>query len=370
MQRIAIYGLTTEGFNIAKTLASKNEVYIVDETLQTAFQFGKELQAFGLSQLMNEEPLLELKPVEKILSQANIIFFTPRMRKFGEESLTEASAKVRDVSRYISEGSVMVNCVPTGLGGNSEYIQIIEKQSGLSAGKGFHYCYYPLKPKESSSDIVASTQGCEEILYSLGIRITSERIFAAELEYVSELLRDTLGFISSIEINKKARDSNVKIRQTDLPYLDKMFSRIYDLRAVQAKEDVSETSAYLAGSIIKNLENFSRYLIDAIRDILRDRALKASKTKVIVLWSIDRYEMRPDQILASGSIEQRLRDYVTDVSTLGYPYLQTGIDVLSALKKNIVVLCSKEDAEGFSKIEGRLAKDCMVIHARPDLKIV
>lgn len=367
MQRkVSVYGLTTEGFGVARKLSKNADVFIIDEMLQTGFRFKEEFASGTLEQLMAEEPLLDLIPVEKAISQSRVVFFSPKLRRYGDEALVEASSKIRELSKFLPRGCAVVNTIPCGLGGNSEYIQIIEKQSGMKIGEDISYCYFPLRPGESWSEFFASTPGSKEALDELGLSQTSQNIYAAELEYVSELLESTLGFVSAIELNRKAREANLKIRQKQSPYIEHMVSRLYDLRAVQAREELSETIAYLAGSILKNLENFSRYLVDAVRDALRERSLKASRTKVVLLWSVDKYEIRPDRIFVSESIVQRLRDYVTDVNIVSSSTLRTGIDSFDKLKSNIVVLCSDKDAEEFMHLHRRNG-EMIILHAKPDL---
>ena len=366
--KVSIYGLTTEGFGLAKKLSESAEVYVVDEMLQTGFMLTKDLARESLENLMEEEPLLEVLPIEKAISNSNLVFFCPRLRRFGEEVLIEVSSRLRELSRYISSGCTVINCVPTGLGGNSENIQIIEKQSGLKVGQDITYCYFPFRPKESWSDIFASTPGHSVSIEKIGLSNTSQNILAAELEYIQDLLDSTLMLVSAIELNKKAREAKVKIKQNISAYIDQMVGRLFDLRAVQAREEFSETVAYLAGSILKNLESFSRYLADVVRDALRERSLRASKTKVVLLWSIDKYEMRPDRIFTSESIQQRLRDYVTDVDVLSSQALHTGLDSFDKLKSNIVVLCSGKDANEFANLQARRSSEMIVLHARPDIE--
>ena len=56
--------------------------------------------------------------------------FTPKLRKTGDESIIEASAKLREVAKYASSGSTVVNLLPTGVGGNADNVALLEKQTG------------------------------------------------------------------------------------------------------------------------------------------------------------------------------------------------------------------------------------------------
>ena len=64
---------------------------------------------------------------------------------------------------------------------------------------------------------------------------------------------------------------------------------------------------------MKSLENHIRYIVDETQELLRDLQLKASKTRVVVAWTVDKYEMRADRLKTAEKLEERLRDYVTDV---------------------------------------------------------
>src|SRR5208337_3146309 len=101
-----MYGLTSEGYRLSVDLAEKAQVTIVDELLQMAMDVDA---AFlkknpSLEELMSGEPLLRVKPLERVLGDAQVVFFTPRLRRPAEESLTEAGTKLRDLSKYLSSG--------------------------------------------------------------------------------------------------------------------------------------------------------------------------------------------------------------------------------------------------------------------------
>ena len=134
--KVAMYGLTSEGYRLAADMVDKAQVTIVDETLQMAtdvdLAFLKKNP--NLDELMSGEPLLRFKPLERVLGDAQVVFFTPRLRRPSEESLTEASTKLRELSRYLSSGATLVNMLPAGPGGNSENIMAVEKQTGLKVG--------------------------------------------------------------------------------------------------------------------------------------------------------------------------------------------------------------------------------------------
>ncbi|MDV3244641.1 MAG: hypothetical protein LYZ66_05650, partial [Nitrososphaerales archaeon] len=186
--KVAIYGLTSEGYGLAADLVEKSQVTIVDETLQMAQDLDAAFMKKNpdLEELMNSEPLLSVKPLERVLGDAQVVFFTPRLRRPTEESLIEAGIKLRELARYLSKDVTLVNTLPTGPGGNSENIALLEKQTGLRVGESLTYAYAPLRPRDTRP-VVVSTAGVREKspLEALGFGQSSQNVFAAELEYAS-----------------------------------------------------------------------------------------------------------------------------------------------------------------------------------------
>jgi len=369
--RVAIYGLTTEGYQLAAEVADRAELTIVDETLQMALDINP---AFirknpDLEELMSQEPLLSFKPLEHVLSESDVVFFTPKLRRPSEESLVEAGTKLRELSRYLSGGVSLVNALPTGPGGNSENIMLVEKQTGLKVGDTLGYSYIPLKPGYSKPATVSNAGSkAEQALAALGFAQNSQNIFSAEMEYASSVLEDAIGAVTQIELAKRAREVRVSLRTEREVFIHDFAKYLYDLKAIQASEETGESISYLAGAAVKSLENFIRYVVDETRELLKEKDLKASRTKISLLWNLDRYEMRADRLQMAESIQQRLRDYVTDVEIVRSPRLR-GSDVLDSLKHNVVIACSKLDYEALKQVQrGHRDAETTVLLATPTLR--
>jgi hypothetical protein len=370
--KVAMYGLTSEGYRLASELVERAQVTIIDETLQMAMDLD---QGFlrknpNLQELMGEEPLLSLKPLEQVLGQAQVIFFTPKLRRPSDEALIEAGSKLRDLSRYLSRGVTLVNTLPTGPGGNSENIMMVEKQTGLTVGSGLTYAYMPLKPKEQKP-VVVSAAGLQEkgALSALGFLPNSQNVFSAELEYAAGVMQAAVGSVTEIELARRAREAKVGFQQGTGAFIDEFAKYLYDLKAIQASEATGESISYLAGAALKSFENYVRYVVDETRDVLKEKQLKASRTKIGLLWNLDRYEMRGERLQVAESIQQRLRDYVTDVEVVSGQKLKGGSDLLDPLKHNVVIVCSKEDSEALKQARKGLRDiEMTTISATPSLK--
>lgn len=367
-----MYGLTSEGYRLAADIIDKAQVTIVDETLQMAMgvDAGFLRKNPNLDQLMSEEPLLSLRPLEQVLGEAQVVFFTPKLRRSSDEALIEAGSKLRDLSRYLSKGVAFVNALPTGPGGNAENIMLLEKQTGLTVADSLNYTYMPLRPRDPKPVVVSSARARDaHSLQDLGFEENSQNVFSAELEYASSVIGATIGAVTEIELARRAREGRVSLQRASEVYIDEFAKYLYDLKTIQASDETGESISYLAGAALKSLENYMRYVVDETREVLKEKDLKASRTKISLLWTLDRYEMRGERLQMAESVQQRLRDYVTDVGVLPGSSIRAGADVLDPLKHNVVIACSKEDYEAAKQArKGRASLEMTLLHATPSLR--
>ena len=370
--KVAMYGLSSEGYRIAREIADKAQVTIVDEMLQMALDM--ELPFLkrnpNLQEVMEEENLMGFKPLEKILGEADVIFFTPKLRRPSDETLIESGSKLRDLSKHLSRSVTLVNTLPTGPGGNSENIMIVEKQTGLKLGSTFTYSYMPLRPRESRPTVLATAGGQDnDLLGPLGYQRTSQNVFAAELEYVSEVMRAAVASVVGIEMARRARETRVLLKEEPSVFIDEFASSLYELKAVQASEETGESISYLAGAAVKSFENYIRYIVDETRDVLKEKQLKASRTKIGLLWTLDKYEMRGERLHVAESVQQRLKDYVTDVDVFPGAKLKEGPGTFDPLKHNVVIVCSKEDQDALVQFrKSQRSVELTQISATPGLR--
>ena len=369
-----MFGLTTEAYRLAAELVDKATVAIVDETLQMALELDSKFLARNpdLNELMSSEPLMSFKPIENVLANSSVVFFTPKLRRPSEESLIEASTKLRELSRYLTSGTTLVNTLPTGPGGNAENIMIVEKQTGYRVGDSLSYAYIPLRAGAAEAKVVSfpATGKDEHPLELLGFRANVQNIFGAELSYVSSVLGSAMKMATEIELEKKARDAKIISPPSEKEdYFDDFALDIHELKAIQSSEEAGESITYLAGAALKSFESYVRYVVDETREMLKEMELKASRTKVIILWSLDKYEMRGDRLQMAENISQRLRDYVTDVEIVRGPRLASGSEVFDSQKHNLVIVCSKGDYDALKlSKKSRRSVELSILHATPGLR--
>jgi hypothetical protein len=356
--KVAVYGQTSEGYSVAARLIDRASVTLVDETLQMAMDLEPAVVRGHrtVQQLVDDEMLMGLKPVSQVLSEAQVIVFTPKLRKVGDESIIEASAKLREVAKYASSGSTVVNLLPTGVGGNADNVAMLEKQTGMKMGERINYAYLPTGPlqwpgSDSAVSVVGSKAASKEFvpLEDLGFRVAYGGIAGLELEYISRVLALGTSMAAEVELMRKARELKAARGPEPERYVDQLASLIFDLTAIQSSEDVGEPITYLAGAAVKSVENYERYVVDETRDLLRELQLKASRTRVIVAWSADRYEMRADRLATAQSLTEKLRDYVTDVRQVD-SRARTD-DLIDGYKHSVAIVCTPADFEWFKGLK-------------------
>jgi UDP-N-acetyl-D-mannosaminuronate dehydrogenase len=356
--KVAVYGLTSEGYSVAARLVEKASVTLVDETLQMAMELEPAMVRGHktVHELVDDEMLMGLKPVSQVLSEAGVILFTPKLRKVGDESVIEANAKLREVAKYASSGSTVVNALPTGVGGNADNVAMLEKQTGLKAGERINYAYLPMGPLQSPGSeaavaVLGSKAASKEFtpLEDLGLRVTYGGIPGLELEYISRVLALCTSMAAEVELMRKARELKLPRGAEPERYVDQLASLIYDLTTIQSSEDVGEPITYLAGAAVKSIENYGRYVVEETRDLLRELQLKASRTRVLVAWSADKYEMRADRLATAQSLTEKLRDYVTDVRQVDSRSRPD--DIIDGYKHTVAIVCTATDFEWFKGLK-------------------
>ena len=137
-----------------------------------------------------------------------------------------------------------------------------------------------------------------------------------------------------------------------------MIIGLYDLRSLATSFEGGNTLMYLINGSIKGITGYIKRLIDTIRITLKKNELKASKTKIVLYWTLDKNEMRGDKIEILNTLASKLRDYMGDVVTS-----EGLLDTFHSDKTTIIVACSNSD---YKKIKEReKGGDFFMIKANP-----
>jgi hypothetical protein len=373
--KIVVYGLSTEGYSIACQMAVKGaDVFIVDESAHMAISLKAEIAKTypNVTSLKEDEPLLGVEPIDVAISHSEYLFFAPRIRKTGQEAKMEIHSKFKDAASSIKKGGSVIYNLPTGIGGNNETISLLEHITGLEMGKGISYFYYPLT-KNQSPDLIGSFNGKTDDKLAKLLEVDKKTkkfvsIASAEILHAVRILTQFASLASILEVCKFAQDP---VTRNDLVFtdykdlfLDDMANGLYDLRSLGTSVEGAGTMMYLVNGSIKGIEGYVKRLIDEIRSTLKKNELKASRTRVVLVWTQDSYEMRGDKVDMLNSLVTKLRDYIGDVEVHQGP----GLDLFHSDKTTIIVACSKSDYDKIVK-NGK-DSDLIIIKTNPLCEIL
>ena len=373
--KIVVYGLSTEGYTIASQMAIKGaDVYIIDESTPSAISLNSEIAKTypNVSSLKEDEPLLAMEPIDVAISKAQYLFFTPRIRKTGQDIKTEIHSKFKDAITSLKKNSSVVFTLPTGFGGNNENISLLEHVTGLEVGKQISYFYYPLEDLNQQPKIIGSFTGKEDPVLSDLLTIDKKEkkfvaISSSEHFHAIDILSRFSNLCSILEVCKYAQD---KITKNDLSsddfqeiFLDDMVRGLFDLKSLGSSFEGTNSLMYLINGSVKGIDGYVKRLIDEIRTTLKKNDLKASRTKIALSWTLDQHIMRGDKIEMLQNLTSRLRDYIGDVEA----YEDPNFDLFHSDKTTIVVACSKLDFDNVKKTQQN--SDLIVIKANPLFEI-
>jgi len=368
-EKIVFFGLSTEGYSLARKMVINGaDVQIIDESNATAILLKPETAKTytNVTSLREDEPLLGMEPSNIAISKAKYLFFTPRIRKTGQDLKAEVDSKFKDAVKQLKKDSSFINCLPTGFRGNDDHISVLKHVTGHTAGKEISYFYFPLNDLDNTPDVIGSLkQTGEKKLLSLLKQDKKEKKFvdisSAEYLHAIYTIQKFSSLCSVLEVCKFVKNDarHVKLFSDykDL-YLDDMITGLYDLRMLGSSLESAQTLMYLINGSIRGILGYIKRLIDVIRITLKKNELKASKTKIVLSWTLDTNEMRGDKIEMLDTIASKLRDYIGDVET------STGsVDLFHHDKTTIVVACSSSDYKEIK--ESQKGEDIFVIKANP-----
>lgn len=368
--KIVVYGLSTEGYALASQMAIKGaDVHIIDESTPSAISLKAEIAKTypNVSSLKEDEPLLAMEPIDVAISKAQYLFFTPRIRKTGQDIKIEINSKFKDAIGPLQKNSSVIYSLPTGFGGNNENISLLEHVTGLEVGKKISYFYYPLADPSHEPKIIGSFNSKGDPRLSELLTGKKEKKFvsltSSEYFHAINILSNFSSLCSILEVCKFAQDG---ITKDDLSsgglqeiFLDNMVDGLFDLKSLGSSFEGANTLMYLINGGVKGIDGYVKRLIDEIRSTLKRNDLKASRTKIALSWSFDKHEMRSDKIEMLQNLTSRLRDYIGDVESFESP----NFNLFHSDKTTIVVACSKSDYDKL--VKSKQDSDLIIVKANP-----
>jgi len=297
-----------------------------------------------------------MEPIDVAISKAQYLFFTPRIRKTGQDIKTEIHSKFKDAVTSLKKNSSVIFTLPTGFGGNNENISLLEHVTGFQTGKNISYFYYPLEDLNQTPKIIGSFNGKEDSILSDLLTDNKQKkkfvaISSSEHFHSIDILSRFSSLCSVLEVCKYAKDEITKndLSSNDFQeiFLDNMINGLFDLKSLGSSFEGSNSLMYLINGSVKCIDGYIKRLIDEIRLTLKKNDLKASRTKIALSWTLDQHIMRGDKIEMLENLTSRLRDYIGDVEA----YEDPDFNLFHSDKTTIIVSCSKLDFDNLTKIK-------------------
>ena len=372
--KVVIYGLSTEGYSLACKIAlNGGDVQIIDESTPSAIAIKQDIAKSypSVQALKDDEPLLAMTSIDAAISAAQVLIFAPKIRKTGQDIKIEINSKFKDAVSNIKKGCLVVNGLGTGFGGNSENISLLEHVTGLKLGKNVSYFYYPLSKDPIEKPYIGTSDDKKnEILKKLLVddkNLNFLSLNSSEYFHAIDILKQFSSQTSILEVCKFAKDS---VTKSDLNseklgeiFLNDLIENLFDLRSLSSSFEGASSLTYLINGSMKGMDGYIKRLIDETRLILKKNELKASRTKILLLWTIDQHEMKGEKIEKLQELETKLKDYIGDVESISQP-----VDIFQNDKTTIVVVCSKNDLDYISK--NNKNDEFIILKANPLCQIV
>jgi|TARA_B100001750_G_scaffold106871_1_gene84514 hypothetical protein len=366
--KVVIFGLSTEGYELARKIAvNGGDVQIIDESTPSAITIKSDIAKTypNVQAIKDDEPLLPMTPINLAVSKAQILFFAPRIRKTGQDIKTELNSKFKEAVTNIKKGCSVVYCLGTGFGGNAENISLLEHVTGFKPGKTVSYFYYPLTRQDDKTIIGTDNGKTHERLSSLlSLKKNTDfvSISTAEHLHAINILKRFSDITCILEVCKFTKDNELKAElnsnEINRIYLDDMIDNLFDLRSLGSSFEGASSLTYMINGSLKGVDGYMKKLIDEIRLVLKRNELKASRTKILLLWSLDTYEMKGEKYEKLAELETKLKDYIGDVESI-----QKSLDIFSNDKTVIIVACSQMDYDYIST--DKKNNEYIIIKANP-----
>ncbi len=311
--------------------------------------------------LMEEELLLNLEPFDKAISNAPIIFFAPRIRKTNYDVKNDIITKFKEIIANLKKNTSIVFNIPLGIGGNNEIISLIEHLSGFTVGTEIYYYYNPIDKIKTNEIIVGSYQQINDpyfnsiinLIYKYNVqKLKTVSISSSELLYTINIVNRYSNLTSINEITKlnRLKEIRTEISRNNIEpiYFDDIVNGLFDLRILSLSLTNSSALGYIVNGTIRSIEGFVKSLVEEIRSQLKEREIKASRTKITIFWTIDNNEIRGDKTIMRELLRLKLIDYIDEVE------IQDIENFLPNIVTNIIIACSSDDHK---KIISRLDKN-------------
>lgn len=371
---IVVYGMSTEGYDIARQMAIEGStVYIIDESNSSALLLNKEIARTypNVMAIKEDEPIMPLEPLNDAVSKADYLFFAPRIRTRRHNVKSDMKSLFRDATTSLKRGASVVFCVPVGIGENGDNITVLEHVTGLSVDKQASYYYYPLEDDYSAPVVIGSVDAKENQALSEMLSTNPKKpkkfvsLSASEYLHASDIVARFSRVYGALELGTSVRDDETRAQVAlhdrvikDL-YIDEMVNGVLDMWMLDLSAEETKQMVRLLVLYTKALDLYIKHMIESIKQHLREYGIRPSRTKTIVMWSYDPSRIRGDKNEMCDLLVKRLCDNLGDTET----YEKPGQWTFDVNRFTILLPCSQKDFEHAIKVKKTKPNSVIIVKA-------
>ncbi len=362
MVKVAIYGLTTEGYLLAKALSKKGyTVNMIDGKIQMGLEITEDLikRYDNMEDWAKSDTPVGFKGLmSEIVRECDYLFFTPKMKEGGEESFQEALIRLKEIASHLNRGSNFINCTPLPLGKNFEFIELIEKVRGINVNEDFNYAYFPLIPRKASSYTLGLSdlkkgKSISNLIFNLGNKPLLASLSSSEFLHFKYVIQNYSHLVSEFELSGRVKGEETVKKDTKEFYVDDLITFLFDLKNFSLNLKPTEPLHYFCSGIFKSIDLYLKNLISALKNLLKIKELKLSRTRLLVSWLIDDYEIRGEKRPFLNLMVSKLRDHIGEATSLSKEQIKRRSVRFPDMqeKHNLIISCSSEDSSLWSELK-------------------
>jgi len=256
----------------------------------------------------------------------------------------------------------MKNCIiifwaPLGEGGQKRIAEIVYEYSRFSEDDIGIIFLPPFFEHEANyvGTIGRVEDGIKFLHDLLNLEIVTLTLEQAERKFILKILENISKYTSKM----------ITLSEKDLPeeqhYFNDIFSYYTDLKLIYftAKRGVPLKS--FSGTLLRNVEAYPKSLVNYVKDVIKEKKLKPSRVKVIVLWSKSDYHVRPDFEESANKLVLMLQDFFADVQLLSSEQsIQKKILTTFSRPTCIIIACSEKDFRALEE-QSVLGRDKVIV---------
>jgi hypothetical protein len=189
----------------------------------------------------------------------------------------------------------------------------------------------------------------------LNVKVVPLTLEQAERKFILKILEKISKYTSKM----------ITLSEKDLPeeqhYFNDIFSYYTDLKLIYftAKRGVPLKS--FSGTLLRNVEAYPKSLVNYVKDIVKEKKLKPSRVRVVVLWSKSDYHVRPDFEEAANKFVLMLQDLFAEVQLLSSKEpIQKKIFTTFTRPTCIIIACSEKDFRALEE-QSILGRDKVIV---------